>query len=136
MPTTLVAKLKFPNLFKPLGTIIQQNYWPFYLSESFSFVHFNMIHPVTRTPYSAFSIIFSDLENSLLITELLPYLAFWSQLFTFWPTLHSTPLCQCRKSWEVRLWQLHLLRECLDILPFLFPYLLQCQPLEVSMESF
>ena len=26
---------------------------------------------------------FSDLENSLFITELLPYLAFWSQLFTF-----------------------------------------------------
>ena len=39
-------KLKFPTLLKPLGTIIQQNYWPFYPSEPFSFIHFNMIHPV------------------------------------------------------------------------------------------
>ena len=39
-------KLKFPNLLKPLGTIIQQNYWPFYPSEPFSFIYFNMIHPV------------------------------------------------------------------------------------------
>ena len=39
-------KLKFPYLLKPLGTIIQQNYWSFYPSEPFSFVHFNMIHPV------------------------------------------------------------------------------------------
>ena len=39
-------KLKCPNLLKPLGTIIQQNYWSFYPSEPFSFVHFNMIHPV------------------------------------------------------------------------------------------
>ena len=37
---------KCPNLLKPLGTIIQQNNWSFYPSESFSFIHFNMIHPV------------------------------------------------------------------------------------------
>jgi hypothetical protein len=42
-------KLKCPNLFKPLGTIIQQNYWSFYPSEPFSFVHFNMIHPVLHS---------------------------------------------------------------------------------------
>ena len=41
-------KFKFPNLLKPLGTIIQQNYWSFYPSEPFSFVHFNMIHPVFK----------------------------------------------------------------------------------------
>ena len=39
-------KLKCPNLLKPLGTIIQQNYWSFYPLEPFSFVQFNMIHPV------------------------------------------------------------------------------------------
>jgi hypothetical protein len=39
-------KLKFPYLLKPLGTIIQQNYWPFYPSEPFSLDQFNMIHPV------------------------------------------------------------------------------------------
>ena len=39
-------KLKCPHLLKPLGTIFQQNYWFFYPSEPFIFVHFNMIHPV------------------------------------------------------------------------------------------
>jgi hypothetical protein len=39
-------KVKCPNLLKPLGTMIQQNYWSCYPSEPFSFVHFNMIHPV------------------------------------------------------------------------------------------
>ena len=38
-----LMKHKSPNLLKPLGTIIQQNYWSFYPSEPFSF---NMIHPV------------------------------------------------------------------------------------------
>ena len=41
-----LIKLKCPHLLKPLGIIIQQNYWFFYPSEQFSFVHFNMIHPV------------------------------------------------------------------------------------------
>ena len=41
-----LMKLKFPHLLKPLGTIIQQNYWFFYPSEPFSYDHFNMIHPV------------------------------------------------------------------------------------------
>ena len=44
-----LLKHKCPNLLKPLGTIIQQNYWSFYPSEPFSFVHFNMIHPVFVT---------------------------------------------------------------------------------------
>ena len=39
-------KLKFPNLLKALGTIIQQICQSFYPSEPFSFDHFNMIHPV------------------------------------------------------------------------------------------
>ena len=42
-------KLKCQNLPKPLGTIIQQNYWSLYLSEPFSFVHFNMIHAVVHS---------------------------------------------------------------------------------------
>ena len=54
-----LMKLKCPNLLKPLGTIIQQNYWSFYPSEPFSFVHFNMIHPVP-------SLFFTDKCNTLL----------------------------------------------------------------------
>ena len=42
-----LMKLKCPHLLKPLGTIIQQNCWFFYPSKPFSFVHFNMIHPVS-----------------------------------------------------------------------------------------
>ena len=36
-----LMKLKFPNLLKPLGTIIKQNYWSFYHSELFYFAFFN-----------------------------------------------------------------------------------------------
>ena len=41
-------KLKFPNLLKPLGTIIQQNYCCLYPSEVIYFAPFTMIlrHPV------------------------------------------------------------------------------------------
>ena len=40
-------KLKFPNLLKPLGTIIQQKYWSFYPSKPSTLDQFNMIHPVS-----------------------------------------------------------------------------------------
>ena len=40
------VKLKFPNLLKLLGTIIQQNYWSFYLSELIYFAIFTIRHPV------------------------------------------------------------------------------------------
>ena len=39
-------KLKIYNLLKPLGTIIQQNYWSFYPSELIYFAFFTMRHPV------------------------------------------------------------------------------------------
>ena len=39
-------KLKIYNLLKPLGTIIQQNYWSFYTSELIYFAFFTMRHPV------------------------------------------------------------------------------------------
>ena len=39
-------KLKFPNLLKPLGTTIQQNYWCLYRSELIYFAFFTMRHPV------------------------------------------------------------------------------------------
>ena len=39
-------KLKIYDLLKPLGTITQQNYWSFYLSEPFQKARFNMRHPV------------------------------------------------------------------------------------------
>ena len=41
-----LMKLKCPNLLKPLDTIIQENYQPFYPSEPFRFTRFNMRHPV------------------------------------------------------------------------------------------
>ena len=40
------VKLKFPNLLKPVGTIIQQNYWSLYPSELIYFALFTMRHPV------------------------------------------------------------------------------------------
>ena len=39
-------KLKCPNLLKPLDTIIQENYQPFYPSEPFRITRFQMRHPV------------------------------------------------------------------------------------------
>ena len=39
-------KLKCPNLLKPLETIIQENYQPFYPSEPIRFTRFQMRHPV------------------------------------------------------------------------------------------
>ena len=40
-------KIKIYNLLKPLGTIIQQNYWSFYPpSELIYFIFFTMRHPV------------------------------------------------------------------------------------------
>ena len=39
-------KLKFPNILKPLRTMIQQNYWSFYPSELIYFAFFTMRHPV------------------------------------------------------------------------------------------
>ena len=44
-------KLKFSHLLKPLGTIIQQNYWSFYPSEPFTLDQFNMIHPVLKCTF-------------------------------------------------------------------------------------
>ena len=41
-----LMKLKCPNLLNILGTMIQENYWPFYPSEPFTLAHFNMRHPV------------------------------------------------------------------------------------------
>ena len=46
-----------PNLLKPLGTIIQKKCWYFYPSEPFTFLHFNMRHPVSA----------SDVNNILCI---------------------------------------------------------------------
>ena len=39
-------KLKCPLLLKPLATIVQENYQPFYPSEPFRITHFKMGHPV------------------------------------------------------------------------------------------
>ena len=41
-------KLKCPILLKPLDTIIQENYQPFYPSEPFRITRFKMRHPVVR----------------------------------------------------------------------------------------
>ena len=45
-----MLKLKCPHLLKPVGTIIQQNYWFFYPSELIYFIFFTMRHPVHRSP--------------------------------------------------------------------------------------
>ena len=71
-------KLKCPHLLKPLGTIIQQNYWFFYPSEPFSFVHY--IHPVVK-------IIFKLLA--------------WPTWFVF------LCCCVCYKSLRVRILKIH-----------------------------
>ena len=41
-----LMKLKCPNLLKPLDTIIQENCQPFYPSEPFRIIRFQMRHPV------------------------------------------------------------------------------------------
>ena len=43
-----LMKLKCPNLLKPLDTIIQENYQPFYPSEPFRILRFQMRHPVVQ----------------------------------------------------------------------------------------
>ena len=43
-----LMKLKCPNLLKPLDTIIQENCQPFYPSEPFRILRFQMRHPVVE----------------------------------------------------------------------------------------
>ena len=43
-----LMKLKCPNLLKPLDTIIQEKYQPFYPSEPFIITRFQMRHPVAE----------------------------------------------------------------------------------------
>jgi hypothetical protein len=40
------TKLKCPLFLKPLTTVVQENYQPFYPSEPFRIIHFTMRHPV------------------------------------------------------------------------------------------
>ena len=47
-------KLKCPNLLKPLDTIIQENHQPFYPSEPFRILRFQMRHPVGVLTVAAF----------------------------------------------------------------------------------
>ena len=44
-----------PNLLKPIGTIIQENYQSFYPSEPFTLAHFKMRHPVAVLIFSLFA---------------------------------------------------------------------------------
>ena len=46
-----LMKLKCPNLLKPLETINQENYQPFYPSEPFRITRFQMRHPVLRVTH-------------------------------------------------------------------------------------
>ena len=41
-----LMKFKCPDLLNILGTMIQENYWPFYPSEPFTLARFNMRHTV------------------------------------------------------------------------------------------
>ena len=69
-------KLKFPNLLKPLGTIIQQNYWSFYPSET----HFFLL----IMKYFLFWIGFHSLLCSLLSSPHLKVLDFSEKTMTFY----------------------------------------------------
>ena len=52
-----LMKLKCPNLLKPLGTLIQENYRSFYPSEPLRIPRFNMRHPVVvECPFIMFGI--------------------------------------------------------------------------------
>ena len=68
-------KLKCPNLLKPLDTIIQENYQPFYPSEPFRILRFQMRHPVVhillavKTP--KFLAIILDLPPTIVYSVLL-----------------------------------------------------------------
>ena len=55
-----VKKLKCPQLLKPLGTIIQQNYWSFYLSETIQKARFNVRHPVPVKQLFCFKIVLTS----------------------------------------------------------------------------
>jgi hypothetical protein len=48
-----LIKLNWPNLLNTLGTMIQDNYQSFYLSEPFTLARFNMRHPVEFFNYVA-----------------------------------------------------------------------------------
>ena len=48
-----LIKLNWPNLLNTLGTMIQDNYQSFYLSEPFTLARFNMRHPVEFFNYLA-----------------------------------------------------------------------------------
>ena len=84
-------KLKWPNLLKPLGTIIQQNHWSFYPSEPFSFGNFNMIHPVFRVLYLILIINGWKWEGGFLqltIFKTLHIVAIW-QYFVLWVIMNT-----------------------------------------------
>ena len=53
-------KLKCSTLLKPLGTIIQENFWSFYPSEPFRITRFKMRHPVWCHIKDTIHILFSS----------------------------------------------------------------------------
>ena len=69
-----LMKLKCPNLPKPLGTIIQENYGSYNPSEPFRILRFNMRHPVGQLIWPIF-LFFLALNFNLLI-----FLKFYHQI--------------------------------------------------------
>ena len=79
-----LMKLKCPNLLKPLGTIILENYWSFYLSEPFRIIQFNMRHPVAHAFFS-YSLVTNDFAHADLVHA-------WISVWPSWLIMPST-LC-------------------------------------------
>ena len=57
-------KLKCPILLKPLDTVIQENYQPFYPSEPFRITRFKMRHPVFADKYTFFTLFWGYIGQS------------------------------------------------------------------------
>ena len=74
-----LVKLKCPDFLKPIGTLIQENYWPFYPSEPFRIPRFNMRHPVRRYPYTYFVFVLILVKKGLKIAKnLLQGVSYWN----------------------------------------------------------
>ena len=104
-----LLKLKFPHLLKPLGTIIQQNYWFFYPSEPFSYDHFNMIHPVCIAEkklefYWIRKVIYTTILQTLLVDYLLDMQEnlHWLDWFDFDIIFNKVRIC--KTNWFPFMW--------------------------------
>ena len=91
-----LMKHKIPNLLKPQGTIIHQNSQFYYPSESFSFHHFIMRHPV----WSKIShVLVMAAWNTFPINSLLSGCPTWAKFFTLFCPLDSLMAIKVQPHW-------------------------------------